>query len=83
MDYLKIDGNFVKDMHENTSDYALVAAINQVGHTMGIQTIAEYAHNQAIVEQLEGLGVDYVQGNAVGIPEPCPRAGTASATQSP
>ncbi len=72
VDYLKIDGNFVKDMHKNASDYALVAAINQVGHTMGIQTIAEYAHNEAIVVHLEKLGVDYAQGYALGIPEQCP-----------
>jgi len=48
----------------------MVAAINQVGHLMGIQTIAEHVHSQAIVEQLRTLGVDYVQGYAVGRPLP-------------
>jgi len=62
VDYLKIDGSFVKDMIQNTHDDALVAAINQMSHAMGVQTIAEYAENQAIVERLRELGVDYAQG---------------------
>jgi EAL domain-containing protein (putative c-di-GMP-specific phosphodiesterase class I) len=70
VDYLKIDGGFVRDMVEDSIDHAMVAAINQVGHLMGIQTIAEYAHSQAIVEQLRALGVDYAQGYAVGLPGP-------------
>jgi EAL domain-containing protein (putative c-di-GMP-specific phosphodiesterase class I) len=70
VDYLKIDGSFVKDMTENASDYALVAAINQMSHTLGIQTIAEYAHSRAIVERLRELGVDYAQGFFIGQPAP-------------
>lgn len=70
VDYLKIDGSFVKDMMENDSDCALVAAINQMSHTLGIQTIAEYAHSRAIVERLRELGVDYAQGYCIGPPAP-------------
>ena len=70
VDYLKIDGSFVKDMIENTSDGALVAAINQMSHTLGIQTIAEYVHSRAIVERLRELGVDYAQGFFFGHPTP-------------
>jgi EAL domain-containing protein (putative c-di-GMP-specific phosphodiesterase class I) len=70
VDYLKIDGSFVKDMMENNSDCALVAAINQMSHTLGIQTIAEYAHSRAIVERLRELGVDYAQGYFFGQPTP-------------
>ncbi|MER2545305.1 MAG: EAL domain-containing protein [Candidatus Accumulibacter phosphatis] len=70
VDYLKIDGSFVSNMVEDSIDHAMVAAINQVGHLMGIQTIAEHVHSQAIVEQLRTLGVDYVQGYAVGRPLP-------------
>ncbi|MDG4552412.1 MAG: EAL domain-containing protein [Candidatus Contendobacter sp.] len=70
VDYLKIDGSFVKDMMTNASDHALVAAINQMSHTLGIQTIAEYAHNRAIVERLRELGVDYAQGYFFGQPMP-------------
>ena len=62
VDYLKIDGSFIKDMVGNPNDCALVAAINQMSHALGIQTIAEYAESQAIVERLRELGVDYAQG---------------------
>ncbi|MBL8421483.1 MAG: EAL domain-containing protein [Dechloromonas sp.] len=68
VDYLKIDGSFVKDMIENPSACALVAAINQMSHTMGIKTVGEYAHSREIVECLRELGVDYAQGNFIGEP---------------
>jgi diguanylate cyclase (GGDEF)-like protein/PAS domain S-box-containing protein len=70
VDYLKIDGSFVKDMVENANDDALVAAINQMSHTLGLQTIAEYTHSRAIVERLRELGVDYAQGYYFGQPMP-------------
>ncbi|MGF1615229.1 MAG: EAL domain-containing protein [Gammaproteobacteria bacterium] len=70
VDYLKIDGNFVRDMVDDTIDQAMVAAINQVGHTMGIQTVAEYAESEAVIEQLRRLGVDYAQGYGIGRPQP-------------
>ena len=70
VNYLKIDGSFVKDMLENASDCALVAAINQMSHTLGIETVAEYAHSQGIVERLRELGVDYAQGFFIGQPAP-------------
>ena len=68
--YLKIDGSFVRDMVQDENDRILVAAINQIGHAMGIKTIAECAENQATVESLQKIGVDYVQGYAVGMPVP-------------
>lgn len=70
VDYLKIDGAFVKDMVDDPVDYAMVQAINTVGHVMGIKTIAEYVENDAILEKLRELGVDYAQG--YGIHKPCP-----------
>ena len=70
VDYLKIDGEFVKDMVDDPVDYAMVEAINTVGHVMGIKTIAEYVENDAILEKLRVLGVDYAQG--YGIRKPCP-----------
>jgi EAL domain-containing protein (putative c-di-GMP-specific phosphodiesterase class I) len=70
VDYLKIDGKFVRDMVEDTIDHAMVAAINEVGHTMGIQTVAEYAESEAVIEQLRKLGVDYAQGYGIGRPQP-------------
>ena len=70
VDYIKIDGGFVRDMMVSTVDHDLVEAINEVGHIMGIKTIAEYAHNAAIVERLKELGVDCAQGDAIGLPVP-------------
>lgn len=70
VDFLKIDGNFVMDMLESQNDKAMVAAIHQVGHTMGIYTIAEHVEHKEIIEQLREMGVDYAQGYAVGKPIP-------------
>lgn len=70
VDFLKIDGRFVSDMIENSIDHAMVAAINGIGRVMGIKTVAEYAHSPAIVERLSEMGVDYAQGNAIGVPMP-------------
>ena len=68
VDYLKIDGSFVRGIVSDPVDYAMVAAINSIGHTMAIQTIAEWAESEEVVEQLRTLGVDYVQGNVVAPP---------------
>ncbi len=70
MDYLKIDGGFVKDMVEDEIDAAMVAAINEIGHVMGIRTIAEFVESEAIVERLRTIGVDYAQGYWVARPQP-------------
>ncbi|MFZ0257210.1 MAG: EAL domain-containing protein [Gammaproteobacteria bacterium] len=70
VDYLKIDGSFVRDMVQDTVDQAIVAAMNKVGHLMGIQTIAECVENEAIVEMLKSFGVDYAQGYNIGRPRP-------------
>jgi EAL domain-containing protein (putative c-di-GMP-specific phosphodiesterase class I) len=83
VDYLKIDGSFVKDMIGNASDGALVAAINQMSHTLGLQTIAEYAHSQATVECLRELGVDYAQGYFFGQPAPWSERVQATLTEWP
>jgi EAL domain-containing protein (putative c-di-GMP-specific phosphodiesterase class I) len=68
--FLKIEGSFVRNMLESTSDRVMVAAINQVGHTLGIRTIAEHVSDAAILEELRQLAVDYAQGYAVGKPQP-------------
>ena len=66
VDYLKIDGIFVKDIKENPSDYAVVKSINEIGHFMGKKTIAEYVEDDEIVEILREIGVDYAQGWGIG-----------------
>jgi len=70
VDFLKIDGSFVKDMLESQNDKAIVAAIHQVGHTMGIYTIAEHVEHEDVITQLQEMGVDYAQGYAIGQPIP-------------
>jgi len=70
IDFLKIDGSFVKDMLESQNDRAMVAAIHQVGHTMGIYTIAEHVEREEIIESLKEMGVNYAQGYALGYPKP-------------
>ena len=70
VDFLKIDGMFVKSMDQDAVDYAMVKSINEIGHVMGKKTIAEYVENDGIMKQLEHLGVDYVQGYAIARPRP-------------
>lgn len=68
VDFLKIDGAFVRDMRVDPIDREMVKAINQVGHVMGLRTIAEYVENPETLELLKQDGVDYVQGHAVSPP---------------
>jgi diguanylate cyclase (GGDEF)-like protein/PAS domain S-box-containing protein len=68
--FLKIDGKLVKDVVTDPLDLAMVESINQVGHVMGIQTVAEGVASAAVVERLQALGVDYAQGNWISPPRP-------------
>ncbi len=68
VDYLKIDGSLVKDIATDVVNFSMVEAINRVGRVMGLQTIAEFVENQAILEKLEEIGVDYAQGFGVARP---------------
>ena len=70
VDYLKIDGSFVLNMADNRIDHTMVSAMNEMAHALGIETVAECAESAKVVEQLSSLGVDYVQGFAVGTPKP-------------
>jgi diguanylate cyclase (GGDEF)-like protein/PAS domain S-box-containing protein len=70
VDYLKIDGSFVKDMMNDPIDRSLVEAINEIGHIIGIKTIAEFVENTDILEALRELGVDFAQGYGVAKPAP-------------
>ena len=70
VDYLKIDGLFVKDILDDKVDLAMVKSINEVGHVMGKKTIAEFVENEKIFNVLNVLGVDYAQGYGIGKPVP-------------
>ena len=68
VDYVKIDGDFVESMTDDPTAYAIVESINQIGHVMGLKTIAESVKNAAIRARLEEIGLDYVQGYGVAKP---------------
>jgi diguanylate cyclase (GGDEF)-like protein/PAS domain S-box-containing protein len=70
VDYLKIDGLFVKDMTTDPIDRSMVRAINEIGHEMGLQTVAEFVENDAILDALKELGVDLAQGYGIEAPKP-------------
>lgn len=70
VDYLKIDGMFVKDIIEDPIDRAMVKSINEIGHVMGMHTIAEFVENDVIKGMLTQIGVDYAQGYGIGKPQP-------------
>ncbi|MFK7816248.1 MAG: EAL domain-containing protein [Gammaproteobacteria bacterium] len=70
VDFLKIDGMFVKDIHNDNVSRAMVKAINEMGHVLGKQTIAEYVENEEILNILKDIGVDFAQGYHAGRPEP-------------
>ncbi len=67
-DSLKIDGSFVKDMLKNPGDYAMVKSMNDIAHSLGLRTVAEYVESPQILEALREIGVDYAQGYAVHKP---------------
>ncbi|MCR9104012.1 MAG: DUF1631 family protein [Gammaproteobacteria bacterium] len=69
VDYVKIDGSFITGISENRNDYAMARSINDLAHFLGQQTIAESVENDAIVEKLVEIGVDYLQGWGVGKPK--------------
>ena len=69
VDYLKIDGTFVKNIHENANDYAVVKSICDIGHFMGKKIIAEYVENEEILNLLRDLGADYAQGWGIEKPQ--------------
>jgi len=69
IDYLKIDGSFVKEIVNDSTSYAIVKSINEVGHTMGLQTIAEFVENEQILMKLKEIGVDYAQGYYIHKPQ--------------
>lgn len=68
VDFLKIDGMFVKDIVDDPIDHAMVKSINEIGQVMGMQTIAEFVENDMIKGMLKEIGVNHVQGYGIGKP---------------
>jgi len=70
VDFLKIDGMFVRDICDDPIDLAMVRSINEIGHVMGLRTIAEFVESPAVLDKLREIGVDYAQGFTLGMPRP-------------
>jgi len=81
VDFIKIDGSFVKDVAHDPVAVAMVRAINDVGHVMGKKTIGEFVDGEIVLGALREIGVDFAQGNWISPPSPFP-AKTPSATPS-
>ena len=69
VDFLKIDGSLVREIARNKVDLCMVDAIHRIAREMGIETIAEYVEDEAILEKLKEIGVTYAQGYAIHKPE--------------
>ena len=69
VDYVKIDGSFVTNIHKNRNDYAIARSINDLAHFLGQETIAESVENDEIITKLREIGVDYLQGWGIGRPK--------------
>jgi diguanylate cyclase (GGDEF)-like protein/PAS domain S-box-containing protein len=69
VDYVKIDGSFVRNMHRDMLQFTLVRSMNDIAHALGKKTVAEYVDSEAAMAQLIDMGVDFIQGYFVGKPE--------------
>lgn len=81
VDFIKIDGMFVRDIVKDPADRAIVSSINNIAHEMGKQTIAEFAENQEVINLLRKLGVDYAQGYGISRPQPLDEVAGAMAIE--
>ena len=70
VDYLKIDGAFIKNMTHESIDYAMVKSVNEMGQAIGMETVAEFVESQEVLQLLKDIGVDYAQGCGIGEPLP-------------
>jgi EAL domain-containing protein (putative c-di-GMP-specific phosphodiesterase class I) len=70
VDFLKIDGVFVKGVVDDPVDLAMVKSINDLGHVLGKRTVAEFVETQAILGKVSEIGVDYAQGYGISRPRP-------------
>ncbi|CAG9165008.1 putative diguanylate cyclase DgcE [Cupriavidus laharis] len=70
VDYLKIDGSFIRNLADNMVDREIVSSINDIGHRLGVRTVAEWVEDERTLNALRAIGVDYAQGYAIGRPVP-------------
>ena len=70
VDYLKIDGSFIREGLDNPISYAIVDSINQIGHVMGLKTVAECVTDANTLERIKSIGADYAQGYGLAVAIP-------------
>lgn len=70
VDYLKIDGSFVKNINHNLIDQTIVEGFNRIAHAMNLETVAEFVEDETILAKLREIGVDYAQGYGISRPVP-------------
>ncbi|PWK38333.1 diguanylate cyclase [Cupriavidus plantarum] len=70
VDYLKIDGSFIRNLADNVVDREIVSSINDIGHRLGVRTVAESVEDEQTLHTLRAIGVDYAQGYVIGRPMP-------------
>ncbi len=70
VDFLKIDGQFIRDITTDEADYAMVRSINELGHFLGKRTVAEFVESEEILARLTEIGLDYGQGYGIARPIP-------------
>jgi len=68
LDYLKIDGSFVKGINDNPFNKSIIQSISQIGHSINLEIIAEFVENEEILKQLDKNLIDYTQGYAIEHP---------------
>lgn len=81
VNYLKIDGSYVRDLVSDPIDRSMVEAVNQIGHAMGMKTIAEFVEDEATLGALAVIGVDYAQGYGIAKPAPLDRLSSDNITR--
>src|SRR5207237_560044 len=83
LDYLKIDGSFMRNLARDTVNQAMVGAMIKLARTLNFKVIAEQVEDGSAVEAARRMGVDYLQGYAIGRPQPLPLANLVSAPKGP
>lgn len=68
IDFLKIDGEFVRNIHADRKNCSIVRLFNDIGHTFGKHTVAEFVEDEQTRHVLRDIGVDFLQGNVIGVP---------------
>jgi diguanylate cyclase (GGDEF)-like protein len=79
VDFIKIDGSFIREIESDPMSYSIVRAVTDIGHQMGAEVIAEFVNSPRTRELLRGIGVDYVQGYAIHVPQPTGTGTSAAA----